>query len=118
MRSRALRILLFLVLGAIVNVAVAFIWFFWLVDIWRRTFVHVPMGLQEFVEQSKFAVTIPRIILIAGALWLLVFAPGWIRRRSRRRRNLCPSCAYPVGSSPVCTECGRPVALAKTDAVV
>jgi hypothetical protein len=35
-----------------------------------------------------------------------------IKRVPERRleRNLCPACAYPVGTSPVCTECGNPVA--------
>jgi hypothetical protein len=45
----------------------------------------------------------------AGAIWLLVFGPFAWRRWSRVRRGLCPACAYPVGASPVCTECGRPV---------
>jgi trigger factor len=37
------------------------------------------------------------------------------RRAARRRiewhvrRGLCPACAYPVGDSDVCTECGKPV---------
>ena len=32
-----------------------------------------------------------------------------IRLLRRMRRGLCPSCAYPVGSSPACTECGQPL---------
>lgn len=40
---------------------------------------------------------------------LVFFAPGTGRRAWRRRHNRCPHCAYPVGASPVCTECGRPV---------
>ena len=24
-------------------------------------------------------------------------------------RGLCPACSYPVGTSPLCTECGKPV---------
>ena len=27
----------------------------------------------------------------------------------RTKRGLCPACAYPIGISPVCTECGKPV---------
>lgn len=46
-------------------------------------------------------------LIYAFAIWLLVVGPRALRRMSRRRRNLCPACAYPVGSSPVCTECGR-----------
>jgi hypothetical protein len=46
----------------------------------------------------------------AAILWLLFAAPGIVRRRFRARRGQCPACAYPVGASDVCTECGRPVA--------
>lgn len=31
------------------------------------------------------------------------------RRWLRRRGNQCPACAYPRGTSPVCTECGEPL---------
>ena len=39
----------------------------------------------------------------------VVNAYGRTRRTLRRRRGLCPACAYPVGASPVCTECGAAV---------
>ncbi|MCI0630649.1 MAG: hypothetical protein L0Y44_08365 [Phycisphaerales bacterium] len=48
-------------------------------------------------------------LFYATILWLLFTAPGTIRRWSRNKRNLCPACAYPVGSNPVCTECGNRV---------
>jgi hypothetical protein len=48
-------------------------------------------------------------VFYASILWMLFAGPGWIRRRVRIKRGLCPACAYPVGSSPVCTECGKPV---------
>jgi hypothetical protein len=32
-----------------------------------------------------------------------------MRRPRRIKRGLCPTCAYPVGDSPLCTECGKPV---------
>ena len=36
-----------------------------------------------------------------------VFAAAFaLRRRWRIRRSLCPKCAYPVGTSDKCTECG------------
>jgi len=35
-----------------------------------------------------------------------------LKRFARIRRGLCPACAYPRGSSPVCTECGAPLAVA------
>lgn len=31
------------------------------------------------------------------------------RDRRRLRRGVCPQCAYPMGGSTVCTECGRPL---------
>jgi hypothetical protein len=46
-------------------------------------------------------------IFYAAVLWLLFAAPFALRRRLRARRGQCPACAYPVGSSDVCTECGR-----------
>lgn len=45
-------------------------------------------------------------ILYAGILWLLFAAPFKVRRWRRIKRGLCPTCAYPVGASEVCTECG------------
>ena len=40
-------------------------------------------------------------------LWLLIPGPFALRRLLRLRRGLCPKCAYPMGESGVCTECGR-----------
>jgi hypothetical protein len=48
-------------------------------------------------------------LFYAGMLWLLFAAPFALRRRRRIRRGLCPACAYPVGDSEVCTECGTAV---------
>jgi hypothetical protein len=45
----------------------------------------------------------------ATMLWLAVVAAGHVRRRRRIGRGECPACAYPVGTSAVCTECGGPV---------
>ncbi len=39
-------------------------------------------------------------------LWLLIPGPFALRRFLRLRRGLCPKCAYPMGESGVCTECG------------
>jgi hypothetical protein len=48
--------------------------------------------------------------LIFGACpWLIFFAPFQLRSAIRARRGLCPYCAYPVGLSDVCTECGKPL---------
>jgi len=48
-------------------------------------------------------------LFYAGVLWVLCCAPFALRRMIRRRRGQCPACAYPIGQSPVCTECGAAV---------
>ena len=48
-------------------------------------------------------------VFYAVVLWLLFAGPLVLRRRRRIRRGLCPKCAYPVGTSDVCTECGARV---------
>ncbi len=45
----------------------------------------------------------------AAILWLLIPGPFALRRFLRVRRGLCPKCAYPMGESAVCTECGKPL---------
>jgi len=45
-------------------------------------------------------------VFYAVMMWLLFAGPFVVRRWRRIRRGLCPKCAYPVGSSEVCTECG------------
>ncbi len=47
-------------------------------------------------------------LFYAAILWLF---PGSfaLRRFLRLRRGLCPKCAYPIGESAVCTECGKPL---------
>ena len=49
-------------------------------------------------------------IFYAVILWVLFFVPGKVKRTLRRRRGLCPACAYPIGTSEVCTECGKQLA--------
>ncbi len=48
-------------------------------------------------------------VFYAGSLWLLFTAPFALQRRRRIRRGLCRKCAYPVGTSDFCTECGAAV---------
>jgi hypothetical protein len=50
-------------------------------------------------------------IFYAAILGLILFTPRVIglRRRLRIKRGQCPACGYPIGTSDVCTECGRPV---------
>ncbi|MCA9295686.1 MAG: hypothetical protein KC983_04200 [Phycisphaerales bacterium] len=42
-----------------------------------------------------------------SAAWCLSFVPFALRRMMRRRRGVCVRCAYPRGTSDVCTECGE-----------
>jgi hypothetical protein len=54
----------------------------------------------------------------AAILWLLVGLPVAafaLRRRRRIKRGLCPTCAYPVGASDTCTECGKRVTARPSD---
>ncbi len=46
-------------------------------------------------------------LFYAAVLWLLIPGPFVLRRFVRVRRGLCPKCAYPMGESAVCTECGK-----------
>jgi len=47
--------------------------------------------------------------IYGSILFVLVLAPRRIRRIIRARRKQCRNCGYPIGSSAVCTECGKPV---------
>ena len=49
-------------------------------------------------------------LFYATLLWLLIPGPFALRRFLRLRRGLCPKCAYPIGESSVCTECGGALA--------
>ncbi len=45
-------------------------------------------------------------VVYALFLWLPLAGFVVARRALRLRRGLCPECAYPLGASPICTECG------------
>ncbi len=46
-------------------------------------------------------------VICAAILWLPIFGPFAVRRFLRFRRGLCPMCAYPMGETDVCSECGN-----------
>lgn len=52
-------------------------------------------------------------LIFAIFAWTSLFAiPSTLKgyvRHLRATCRLCPYCAYPLGSSPVCTECGKPI---------
>ena len=43
----------------------------------------------------------------AVILWLLICGPFVLRRFIRMKRGRCVKCGYPLGESPVCSECGK-----------
>jgi len=48
-------------------------------------------------------------VFYGAVLLSLATAIPAARSAMRRKRGLCPACAYPRGTSPVCTECGEPL---------
>ena len=46
------------------------------------------------------------VAIYASAIWLFVCLPLHRKRAFRLAENLCPRCAYPIGKSDRCTECG------------
>ena len=73
----------------------------------------------QFLEDSDLVRVIPlrpawpgfavNTMLYGVALWMLIATLVALRTRSRERRACCPSCAYPIGTNPRCTECGAAV---------
>src|SRR5262245_59506918 len=71
----------------------------------------------EVVEPSNDSRLIPlhpvwpgfafNTLFYAAFLWLLFAIPFAVRRRRQAKRGLCPDCGYPIGTSPMCTECGK-----------
>ena len=57
-------------------------------------------------------------LFYAALAWLPFAGIPALRRRSRRRRGLCIHCAYPTGTAPVCSECGKPTkAMPRSDSL-
>ena len=84
--------------------------------IFSRGGLAIPQELKKYPDDIRLLPTLPlwpgfaiNTVFYAFILWLLFAAPFALRRRRRIRRGLCPKCAYPVGTSDVCTECGAAV---------
>jgi hypothetical protein len=61
----------------------------------------IPLPLGLAVNSLVYAA-------ILWPLWILIMICWrWWIGDSRIKRGLCPSCKYPIGTSSVCTECGR-----------
>ena len=50
-------------------------------------------------------------LLYAASLWLLISGPFTLRRMIRRKRGLCPKCAYDLRGTDhaACPECGTAI---------
>ena len=49
-------------------------------------------------------------LFYATVVWLVTLGPFALRRLIRRSRGLCPKCAYPMGETTACSECGYELA--------
>lgn len=49
-------------------------------------------------------------LIFSALAWIVIVPPLMARRAFRRWRRRCQWCGYPIGTSSVCTECGRPLA--------
>jgi len=50
--------------------------------------------------------TIANSVLYGALVWLVLFAPGLIRQRSRAKRGRCVVCGYELAAMVKCPECG------------
>ena len=135
-RRRLLIAAIFLLAGAVVNVAVA-----WGLGTWTLMVLSSRVNPQPFVQPliytGTYAVGWPtdalgytwasdespaywslrliwpgfalNTLLYAAVLWLLIPGPFVLRRFIRVKRGLCPACAYDLryGEHDACPECGR-----------
>ncbi len=46
-------------------------------------------------------------LFYAALIWGVVSGPGAARQAFRKYHSRCPACAYPIGTSATCTECGH-----------
>ena len=70
-----------------------------------------PMGMQAADRvlplRPLWRGFVGNTVFWAFTLWLAVMIPRWLRGLIWLLRSRCAHCGYPVGTSPVCTECGR-----------
>jgi hypothetical protein len=79
---------------------------------WRNGF-YTTIHLPYIPIWRDFAINMIFYAAILWAVWMLFAVPGVVKRHRRRKRGLCPACAYPIGESKVCTECGAAVRTSK-----
>ncbi len=87
--------------------------FLWELDTGRHEYaLMVPdwarpsTGRRRLVEYLPLRPMWPGFVMNTVFFATLLWLPFALRRFLRVRRGLCPKCAYPMGESSVCTECG------------
>ena len=105
MKRHLLIVTMFLLAGAVVNVGVAL----GLVAVaaYQARLVRPPDNIwAEVIFNNGFSIN---TLFCAAFLWTLLCGPSMVMRHYRIRRGLCPKCAYPMGGTELCTECGKPL---------
>jgi len=73
---------------------------------------HAPMQDDAVPRVLPLRVIVPGFFVDTlfywAILWIPFVPPIW-RRHLRIKRHQCQFCGYPIGISPACTECGKPV---------
>ena len=76
--------------------------------------MHFTASAAYFPSRPIWRGFVANTFILGVLLWFAVALPGTVRRLLRRSRALCPACAYPMGVSEVCTECGARLPRAPT----
>ncbi len=81
--------------------------FTWVPGWGRSRNTHPPIAARVLPLRPLLLGFTINTLFYAALLWPLICVPLALRGLLRVSRGLCPKCAYPMGDSPVCTECGR-----------
>lgn len=85
-------------------------------QMWWSESAAAPSGPEAFPRMRLlWPGLIVNPVLLGGSAFLILFGPlaaavvgrRLVSRLARRAAGRCVFCAYPIGESPVCTECGR-----------
>ncbi|MCL4197692.1 MAG: hypothetical protein KJZ69_09390 [Phycisphaerales bacterium] len=68
---------------------------------------HAARAWRALPYQPLWDGVVVNTLCCAALLASIAYLPRWVRGQIRHRRGQCPACAYPRGTSPVCTECGE-----------
>ncbi len=70
--------------------------------------------LWPWPESVRFKAWLCSVAAFHACLLPVFVVPRFVRRRLCLKRGLCPACAYPVGESALCSECGAEVIPARS----